>query len=122
VVWKAALGANPIISGAVQVKNWKPISGGNIWSAPVPANTNSRQLYINGVQASIASSTPSALGFLGNWTGSSTGYNLNNDDVAKKCLQALVQPKLKMLSLSTPLEMEIGRNQVAGLLVIPEVS
>ena len=43
----------------------------------VPAGSASRQLYVDGQEAPIASATPSALGFTGSWTGSSTGYSIS---------------------------------------------
>jgi len=53
VVYAAASGAQPIISGAVQVTGWKLVDGGkNIWAASAPeALTNTRQIYIDGVRA-----------------------------------------------------------------------
>jgi hypothetical protein len=53
VVWVAASGAHPVISGGVQVTGWTKGSGG-IWSAPAPANLDTRQLYVNGVRATRA--------------------------------------------------------------------
>src|SRR5438046_6554055 len=51
VVWQAASGAQPVVSGGVQVTGWKKGSG-NVWSAPAPAAlTDTRQLYVNGKRA-----------------------------------------------------------------------
>jgi hypothetical protein len=51
VVWQAAAGAQPVISGGVRVTGWKKGSG-NVWSAPAPAAlTDTRQLYVNGKRA-----------------------------------------------------------------------
>ncbi len=56
VIWQAATGATPLFTGAVPVTGW--VSGSNgIWSAPVPAGiTSTRQLYVNGVRATLARS------------------------------------------------------------------
>lgn len=48
--WQAAVGAHPVFSGAMQVTGWMPgaDAGANtIWSASVPAGTDSRQLFVN---------------------------------------------------------------------------
>src|ERR1700678_2096842 len=82
VVWEAAPGAHPVISGASQVTGWTEVGSSGVWSAPVPAGSASRQLYVNGQEAPVASATPSALGFSGSWTGSSTGYSIGNDSAA----------------------------------------
>jgi glycosyl hydrolase family 141 len=70
VIWTAASGARPVISGAVPVTGWTPFdTAKNIWSAPVPAGLNTRQLYVNGRRAARASgSAPVTL----TWT--TTGY------------------------------------------------
>lgn len=82
VVWRAMTGAHPVISGATQVTGWSQSGTSGVWSAPAPAGSNSRQLYINGAPALVAQQTPDQLGFLGGWTGSATGYSIANDSVA----------------------------------------
>jgi Fibronectin type III domain len=54
LVFTAAPGQHPIISGAVRIEHWRLVdSARHLWSAPVPESiANSRQLYINGVRAS----------------------------------------------------------------------
>jgi hypothetical protein len=55
VVWAAAPGARPVISGGVKVTGWtRTDTGRNIWSAPVPAGTTTRQVYVNGGRAQRA--------------------------------------------------------------------
>jgi hypothetical protein len=54
VIWAAASGARPVISGGIPVTGWTKGSG-NVWSAPVPAGLHTRQLYVNGVRANRAS-------------------------------------------------------------------
>jgi hypothetical protein len=55
VVWTAASGAHPVLSGGVRVTGWKRVDAArNVWSAPVPAGLNTRQLYVNGTRATRA--------------------------------------------------------------------
>jgi hypothetical protein len=55
VVYEAAPGAHPVISGGYQVGGWQRQAGsGDVWSAPVPATLDTRQLYVNGARAEIA--------------------------------------------------------------------
>jgi hypothetical protein len=53
LVFAAAPGAHPIVSGGVQITGWKKVDPAkNIWAASVPANVkDSRQLYVDGVRA-----------------------------------------------------------------------
>ncbi len=52
VIWQAAPGASPVLSGGQQVTGWTlHDSANNIYSASVPAGTDSRQLYIDGAEA-----------------------------------------------------------------------
>lgn len=53
VVWTAAAGVRPVISGGTRITGWK--KSGNLWSAPVPASLATRQLYVDGVRAQRAS-------------------------------------------------------------------
>jgi hypothetical protein len=50
VIWTAASGAHPVVSGGVPITGWTKGSG-NVWSAPAPVGLNTRQLYVNGVRA-----------------------------------------------------------------------
>jgi hypothetical protein len=70
VTWTAASGARPVLSGGVPVTGWTRVDAAkNLWSAPVPAGLNTRQLYVNGVRATRArGAAPVAL----TWT--PTGY------------------------------------------------
>ena len=53
LVFTAAPGEHPILSGAVRIEHWRLLDPTrNLWSATVPGSvTNSLQLYINGVRA-----------------------------------------------------------------------
>src|SRR6266545_1962033 len=54
IIWTAAPGARPVISGGTRITGWKRGSGA-AWSAPVPAGLRTRQLYVNGIRATRAS-------------------------------------------------------------------
>jgi hypothetical protein len=52
VIWQAASGTTPVLSGGQQVTGWTlHDSGNNIWSAPIPTGADSRQLYVDGALA-----------------------------------------------------------------------
>ncbi|MEY9931435.1 hypothetical protein ABH926_006084 [Catenulispora sp. GP43] len=52
VIWQAAPGATPVLSGGQQVTGWTlHDSAADIWSAPVPSGADSRQLYVDGALA-----------------------------------------------------------------------
>jgi hypothetical protein len=62
VVWTAAPGARPVLSGAVQVTGWHPSAvGSGVWEAKVPAGTVATQLYVDGKTATIDEQTPKSL-------------------------------------------------------------
>ncbi|MDT8913680.1 hypothetical protein [Amycolatopsis sp. PS_44_ISF1] len=82
VVWTAAPGAHPVIDGASQITGWTEADAGGVWSAPVPAGSATRQLWVDGRKAPVAQATPGDLGFTGAWTGSSQGYALASDATA----------------------------------------
>jgi hypothetical protein len=55
VVWQAYNGETPVISSATRVSGWTSVGGG-IYSAPVASGLDFRQMYVNGVRATIARS------------------------------------------------------------------
>jgi hypothetical protein len=58
VTWQAAPGAAPVLSGGQQVTGWTlHDSAANIWAAPVPTGSDSRQLYVDGALAPRAAIT-----------------------------------------------------------------
>jgi hypothetical protein len=64
VVYQAAPGQNPVISGARQVTGWSAYdSSKNIYRASVPAGTQSSQLFVNGQRAQRARSALNPSGF-----------------------------------------------------------
>src|SRR5256714_11008776 len=46
VIWSAASGARPLISGGIPITGWTKGSGG-VWSAPGPARVPTRPLYVH---------------------------------------------------------------------------
>nr|WSZ20572.1 right-handed parallel beta-helix repeat-containing protein [Streptomyces canus] len=80
VVWKAAPGANPIISGAQKITGWSQFDATkNIWRANVGTGFDTRQLYVDGLLAPRARTqvtrsdlTPSTTGFT--FTNSALSY------------------------------------------------
>jgi Right handed beta helix region len=102
VVWQGAPGAHPVISGASQVTGWTEVGTSGVWSAPVPTGSASRQLYVNGQEVPVASASPSALGFARSWTGSSTGYSIAGDSVAKTWFGALTAAQVASVEFDYP--------------------
>jgi hypothetical protein len=52
VIWQAAPGETPVVSGGQQVTGWTvKDAGNNIYAASVPAGTDSRQLFVDGALA-----------------------------------------------------------------------
>jgi hypothetical protein len=102
VIWEAAPGAHPVISGATQVTGWSQVPGSGIWKATVPANSASRQLYVNGLEAPVAQETLSELGFAGGWTGSSTGYDITSDMAAVAWFDSLTPAQLAGVEFEYP--------------------
>jgi len=55
IIYKAAPGANPILSGGDVITDWELYdSEKNIYRAPTPGNFKTRQLYVDGVRATRA--------------------------------------------------------------------
>jgi Right handed beta helix region len=58
VVWGAAAGAHPVISGAAKIGGWTQFDAGrNIWVAQAPSGLKTRQLYVNGTRVARAHGT-----------------------------------------------------------------
>jgi hypothetical protein len=75
VSYMAAPGQQPILSGGEQVGGWTQGANG-LWQAKVPKGTVTRQLYVNGVRANIASeAAPSGL------TQTATGYTTTDSTI-----------------------------------------
>ncbi|MFE3270350.1 hypothetical protein [Streptomyces sp. NPDC059215] len=101
MVWRAAPGAHPVISGGTRVTAWSS-DGGGVWSASVPRSSDSRQLYIDGAEKPIAQETPEGLHFAGGWTGSGTGYDLSNDPAARTWFARLTPAQIAQVEFDYP--------------------
>jgi hypothetical protein len=78
VAYRAYPGETPVISGGRSVNGWKLSDASkNIWSAPIPAGTQSRQLYVNGVRVPRAQG-PSPVSL----TQTATGYTADGTALA----------------------------------------
>lgn len=72
VIWSAAPGGDPIISGAIQITGWSLYDTTlNIYRTKIDPSYVSRQLYVNGNRAQRARTTPYPAGFLPEWTSGS---------------------------------------------------
>jgi hypothetical protein len=76
VSYQAAPGAHPVISGGQQITGWSQGSNG-VWSATVPAGTDTRQLYVDGVRANRAAGSVAT-----SFTRTATGYTTSNTTLA----------------------------------------
>src|SRR6266545_4388635 len=80
VVWTAAPGAHPVVSGGVRVTGWTLTDATrNLWSASAPAVlANTRQLYVDGHRAARAAGRlPVSL------TQTTTGYTASADTMSR---------------------------------------
>jgi hypothetical protein len=103
VVWTAAPGAHPVLSGAGPVTGWSPVAGtAGLWQASVPAGSATRQLYVNGTEAAVAQATPAQLGFHGGWTGSATGYDISTDPAAVTFFGSLTPAQISQVEFAYP--------------------
>src|SRR5690348_2668977 len=75
VIWQTAPSAHPVFSGAKAVTGWSLVdSGKNIWQASVGTGIDTRQLYVNGAEATRARTQVNRSDF----TASSTGLRFTN--------------------------------------------
>src|SRR4051812_28540537 len=95
VTWKAAPGAHPVLTGAQRATGWTlQDSAKNIWKANVGTGFDTRQLYVDGVQATRARTTLSR----SDLTATTTGFTFTNS--ALSYLNNLANP---------------GRTEIEGL-------
>lgn len=80
VSYQAEPGATPVLSGARQITGWSRADAAtNLWSAPVPASLDTRQLYVDGARAQVAQATsPVRL----TRTADDTGFTAADDSMA----------------------------------------
>ncbi|HEX8867905.1 MAG TPA: right-handed parallel beta-helix repeat-containing protein, partial [Lentzea sp.] len=78
VLWQAAAGAKPVISGARAVTGWTVADAGrNIWRANVGTGIDSRQLYVDGAIATRARTQVNRADF----TFTDTGMRFSNSSL-----------------------------------------
>lgn len=81
VRYEAAPGAEARITGARRISGWTLSDPAkNIWQASVPRSFTSRQLYVDGVRASLASKPAAEV--LGSMTKTSTGYTASRSTMS----------------------------------------
>ncbi|HEX4724179.1 MAG TPA: right-handed parallel beta-helix repeat-containing protein [Pseudonocardiaceae bacterium] len=74
VVYQAEPGQTPVISGATRITGFTLVDATkNVYRAPVPAGTASRQLFVNGVRADRDRGPTNPAGFTVSATGFTTG-------------------------------------------------
>jgi len=79
VVYRAAPGQTPVLSGAVRVTGFTQVDAAkNIYRAKVPAGAASRELFVDGVRARRARSASNPSGF----TATSTGFTTSDGSYA----------------------------------------
>ncbi|MFD3583312.1 discoidin domain-containing protein [Streptomyces sp. NPDC058683] len=78
IVWEAAPGARPVVSGGVPIDGWhRDADRPALWSAPVPAGLDTRQLYADGQRIPRSSgASPVAL------TQTADGFQAADDTLA----------------------------------------
>jgi len=86
VIWQAAPGSTPVITGSHTVSGWQQVGTSAIWRAQVPAGTQSRQLYVNGVRATVARTSGAPSG----WSVNDAGYAVASGGTR---LDTLADPK-----------------------------
>jgi Fibronectin type III domain len=78
VVWSTVRGQSAMISGSVRISGWRLVdSRRNIWAATVPRGLDTRQIYVNGMRATLASG-PAPV----NLTRTATGYRASSSLMA----------------------------------------
>lgn len=68
VLYRAAAGSHPVLSGGIPVTGWSKSAGGR-WEGHVPAGTQSRELYAGGQRLVRASGSPP-----GEWVQTAQGF------------------------------------------------
>ncbi|HEY1537106.1 MAG TPA: hypothetical protein VGF76_23965, partial [Polyangiaceae bacterium] len=95
VIWQAAVGAHPILSGGKQITGWAlSDSAKNIWKATLPADFATRQLYVDGKLATRARSSSINRSDM---SVTASGWTFSNDSLSY--LKNLAQPKRAELNV-----------------------
>jgi hypothetical protein len=95
IIWQAASGAHPVLSGGLPVTGWAVSdSSKNIWKASVNGSFVTRQLYVDGKLATRARSASISRS---NMTFTSTGWTFTNSSLAY--LNSLKNPSRAELNI-----------------------
>jgi hypothetical protein len=79
VIWRAAPGASPVLSGGTRISGWSPVAGRDrVFEADVPADLDTRQLFVDGVRGQRARSALRPEG----WGRTSSGFLAPDDSMA----------------------------------------
>ena len=96
VVYEAAPGARPVLSGGQTITGWQLEPGtANVWEAPIDFDT--RQLYIDGQSVPLAQGLPSRTGLLQTPTGFLATSTVMDSwphptNIARRCSRAATGP------------------------------
>lgn len=126
VVYSAAPGKDPTISGAVRVTNWSLYNATlGIYQASI-GSKNSRQLYVNGNRAVRAKTTLYPPGFLAKWTNGGIEYIITGLNPAAWLdpslwqnvtdIEAVIITQWKMMRV--PLSAIIPSSPISGLITL----
>jgi hypothetical protein len=106
VSYQAAAGQTPIFSGGRTITGWTQYSvAANIWVASVPGIKPTRQLYVNGKRASVASAPVTSV--LGTITPTSSGYETSQSPKLSAWTGTADQPDLMYPGVPLPWEQSL---------------
>ena len=94
IIWQAATGAHPVLSGGMKVTGWTNTGSSNIWKASAPSSFATRQLYVDGKIATRARSSSISRSDM---TFTNTGWTFSNSSLSY--LNKLAQPQRAELNI-----------------------
>jgi hypothetical protein len=95
VIWQAATGAHPMLSGGKRITGWAVSDAGkNIWKASAPSAFVTRQLYVDG---KLATRARSSLISRSDMTINDSGWTFSNSSL--NYLKSLLQPQRAELNI-----------------------
>lgn len=101
VTYQAVAGQTPVLSGGRAVTGWRQYSAAkNIWVASAPGLAATRQLYVNGRRASVASAPASSV--FGTLTPTATGYTTSTPGALSAWTGPADQPDLHFAGAPFP--------------------
>jgi hypothetical protein len=98
VVWSAAPGAHPVLSGAIRARGWTLHDAGRgVYETRVPAGLRTRELYVNGMRAVRARSSLYPRGFVR----TPNGFRAPDDSMSRwrdqRSLEVVTRTQWKMM-------------------------